>query len=429
MAANVVVVIGTRPEAIKMLPVVIAMQRSELLQPIVVSTGQHGAMVREVLAFGGVTPDVDLGVVSTGSLNELVADVTREFSRWCVDRFDRDGHVNARGMREAMSGEFAAGVLVHGDTSSAMAAALAAFHLRIPVGHVEAGLRTGDVLAPYPEELNRQLIGRIAAFHLAPTTTNQQNLVREGIDGDRIFVTGNTGIDTLMLVADLPHEIEDPRLAEMMNDSRPLVVVTAHRRDNWGGGLERIGIGLSRMVDMHPDVNVVLVTHPNPAARAEVTAPVEHLDQVLILDALAYPTFARLLAAARFAISDSGGIQEEAPALGTPVLVTRRTTERGEGVKAGTLKLVGTTPNVIADAADELLRDDVELDRMRAIPNPYGDGRSAARVVAALEHLTGLAPQPMPFGAGFDRMRVLVSGGYPGESRRELANTIDVVLE
>lgn len=242
-------------------------------------------------------------------------------------------------------------------------------------------------------------------------------------------MTGNTGIDTLMLAADLPRDVEDPRLAAMMNDSRPLVVVTAHRRDNWGGGLERIGIGLRRMIERHPNVNVVLVTHPNPAARAEVTAPVEGLDQVLILEALAYPTFASLLTAARFAISDSGGIQEEAPALGTPVLVTRRTTERGEGVIAGTLQLVGTTPNVIADAADVLLRDDVELDRMRAIPNPYGDGQSAGRVVAALEHLTGQAPPPLPFGAGFDRMRVLQAGGYPGESRRELANTIDVVLE
>ena len=428
MTANVVVVVGTRPEAIKMLPVVLSLQQSKLLTPIVVATGQHGEMVHDIFRLGGVDVDVDLGVHSTGSLNDLVSDLVKEFGRWCVERFEHAGHANARDVTEAFSGDFAAGVLVHGDTSSAMAAAMAAFHLRIPVGHVEAGLRTGDILAPFPEELNRQLITRISAFHLAPTTTNQQNLVREGVDLDRIFVTGNTGIDTLMLVAQRPLVIEDDRLRAMMEDDRPLVVVTAHRRDNWGGGLERIGIGLRRMLEAHPETNVVLVTHPNPAARAEVTGPVEHLEQVLILDALDYPTFAAVLAAARFAISDSGGIQEEAPALGTPVLVTRRTTERGEGVAAGTLKLVGTTPDVIAAAADELLRDDTELERMRAIPNPYGDGRSADRVVAALEHLTGVAPAPQPFGAVFDRIRVVRAGGYPGTSEEELAGSIESIL-
>jgi UDP-N-acetylglucosamine 2-epimerase (non-hydrolysing) len=424
MTANVVVVVGTRPEAIKMLPVVMALKQSELLTPIVVATGQHGQMVHDIFQLGGVDVDVDLGVRSTGSLNTLVADLLSTFGDWCVGRFGSAGHANARDVFEAFSGEFAAGVLVHGDTSSAMAAAMAAFHLRIPVVHVEAGLRTRDILAPFPEELNRQIITRIAAFHLAPTTTNQQNLVREGIDFDRVFVTGNTGIDTLMMIAQRPPDIEHPRLRAMMDDDRPLVVVTAHRRDNWGGGLERIGIGLRQMIDAHPNVNVVLVTHPNPAARAEVTAPVEHLDQVLILDALDYPTFAAVLSAARFAISDSGGIQEEAPALGTPVLVTRETTERSEGVIAGTLKLVGTIPEVIAAAADELLRDDVELERMRTIPNPYGDGRSADRVIAALEHLTGIAPAPTPFGPGFDRIQVLRAGGYPGTSADELAGSI-----
>ena len=424
MSANVVVVVGTRPEAIKMLPVVISLQQSKLLTPIVVATGQHGEVVHDIFRLGGVDVDVDLGVRSTGSLNDLVADLVRAFGDWCVQRFEDGGHANARDVDEAFSGDFAAGVLVHGDTSSAMAAAMAAFHLRIPVGHVEAGLRTGDILAPFPEELNRQLITRISAFHLAPTTTNEQNLVREGVDLDRVFVTGNTGIDALMLVAKQPPDIEDPRLRAMMEDDRPLVVVTAHRRDNWGGGLERIGLGLRQMIEAHPEVNVVLVTHPNPAARAEVTGPVEHLDQVLILEALDYPTFAAVLSAARFAISDSGGIQEEAPALGTPVLVTRQTTERGEGVVAGTLKLVGTIPDVIAAAADELLRDDVELERMRAIPNPYGDGKSADRVVAALEPLTGIGPGPQPFGAGFDRVRVLRAGGYPGTSATELAGSI-----
>ena len=429
MVVNTVVVIGTRPEAIKMLPVVLALRASTALHPIVVSTGQHDQMVREVLALGDVVPDVDLGVRSTGSLNALVADVVREFDSWCLGRFQRDGRVNANDADEVFSGEFPGGVLVHGDTSSAMGAALAAFHLRIPVAHVEAGLRTGNVLSPFPEELNRQMIGRIASFHLAPTTTNLEHLVREGVGADRIFVTGNTGIDALVTAAQHDSEIVDDRLREMVASDRPLVVVTAHRRDNWGGGLERIGIGVRRMIEQHPEVNVVLVTHPNPAARAEVSAPLADLDQVLIVEALDYPTFAKVLAAARFAISDSGGIQEEAPALGTPVLVTRRTTERGEGVDAGTLKLVGTTPDLIADEADLLLRDDVELDRMRGITNPYGDGHAAQRVVAALEHLAGVRGEPAPYGAGFDRVKVLRSGGYPGTSKIDLAASIDAVLD
>lgn len=428
MRANVVVVIGTRPEAIKMLPVVMALHESAFLRPVVVATGQHGEIVHEILRLGDVDVDVDLGVTSTGSLNDLVCDVMGAFGRWCVDTFDHDGRVGAQTVREVFADGLPAGVLVHGDTSSAMAAALAAFQLRLPVGHVEAGLRTGDLLSPFPEEMNRQLITRVSAFHLSPTSTNKQNLIREGIDGDRIFVTGNTGIDTLLLAAGQASTSNDARLEDVLVSERPLVVVTAHRRDNWGGGLERIGIGVARMIERHPEVNVVLVTHPNPAARAEVTRPVEGLHQVLVLDALDYPTFARVLSVARFAITDSGGIQEEAPALGTPVLVTRKSTERGEGVDAGTLKLVGTTPNVIADAADELLRDDVELTRMRSVPNPYGDGHAAERAVAALEYLAGRPVEPARFGPGFDRRRVLRAGGYEGLSVTELAHSIEHLL-
>ena len=427
---DVVVVIGTRPEAIKMLPVVIALNSSEVLRPVVVSTGQHGDMVREILAIGDVEVDVDLGVRSTGSLNALVSDVMRSFGDWCVDTYGPAPQpVPADGESKGYGNP--AGVLVHGDTSSALAAAQAAFHLRIPVGHIESGLRTGDTLSPFPEELNRQVIGRIAAFHLAPTELNEQNLVREGIDADRVFVTGNTGIDALMLARARNRPIADERLASLLaDDRRPLVVVTAHRRDNWGGGLERIALGVRRMIDEHPDVNVVLVTHPNPAARREISEPLTDLDQVLVLDALDYPTFASVMAAARFAISDSGGVQEEAPALGTPVLVTRRVTERIEGLRAGTVKLVGTTPALIAGAADQLLRDDVEWNRMRAIPNPYGDGRAAERIVTALEYLAvAERPEPRQFGAGFDREHVLRAGGYRGETSDDVANRTSDLLE
>jgi UDP-N-acetylglucosamine 2-epimerase (non-hydrolysing) len=429
MAVHVIVVVGTRPEAIKMLPVIVAMKRRGQLTPIVVSTGQHGPTVRDILALGGADIDVDLGVTSSGSLNEFVGAVMREFERFCLERFATpDGRVNARSRADIFSGGFPAGVLVHGDTSSAMAAAMAAFHLRIPVGHVEAGLRTGSILAPFPEELNRQVISRIATFHLAPTDTNEERLIREGIDASRVFITGNTGIDTLMLASQVP-SILDPPLAELVASPRPLVVVTAHRRENWNGGLARIGRGVRGMVEQHPDVHALVVTHPNPAARAEIADELIGLERVTVVGPLDYVPFAQVLGAARFAISDSGGVQEEAPALGTPVLVTRETTERQEGVDVGTLRLVGTTPETITAAALELLEDEASYRAMADAPNPYGDGRASERVVAALEHLAGRGDAPAPFGAGFDRLRVLLAGGYdwPEITERDVL-TGDVVV-
>jgi UDP-N-acetylglucosamine 2-epimerase (non-hydrolysing) len=417
--AHVITVIGTRPEAIKMLPVVMELERSAHLEPVVVSTGQHSEMVREILCFGGVTAEVDLQAGASGSLNGLVAGVMQRFESFCEERFGRDGRVNAEDRDDVLERGYPAGVLVHGDTSSAMAAALGAFNMRIPVGHVEAGLRTHNPLSPYPEELNRQVISRVAAFHLAPTNLNKMNLVREGIDAEQVFVTGNTGIDTLVMATRRSAEFDDPRIAAAVEDPRPLVLATAHRRENWGGGLRHIGEGLARLVRQHPEVQVVLVTHPNPEARREVAEPVQDLPQVIVTGPLDYVPFAHVQAAARFAISDSGGIQEEAPALGTPVLVTRDSTERSEGIDAGTLRLVGTDPTAIADAADQLLVDDELLARMAFAENPYGDGRSAARVVAALEHLMGFAPDPQRYGSGFNRRKVLRAGGYPGTSEVE----------
>lgn len=407
-----ITVIGTRPEAIKMLPVVMELRRSEDLEPVVVSTGQHSEMVTEILDLGDVTPEVDLGARSHGSLNDLVGQVIRRFEEFCVSRFDHGGRVDAHDRDDVFERGYPAGVLVHGDTSSGMAAALAAFNLRIPVGHVEAGLRTHDPLSPYPEELNRQLISRIAAFHLAPTNLSKQNLVREGIDSEQVFVTGNTGIDTLVLATRRRAEFTDARIPAALENQRPLVLATAHRRESWGGGLARIGEGIRQMVQQHPEVQVVLVTHPNPEARREVTAPVADLPQVIISDPLDYVPFAHVQAAARFAISDSGGVQEEAPALGTPVLVTRDTTERIEGIEAGTLRLVGTHPASIAAAADLLLSDEQELQRMAFALNPYGDGRAAERVISALEHLAGSAPDPQRYGSGFNRRKVLRASGY-----------------
>jgi UDP-N-acetylglucosamine 2-epimerase (non-hydrolysing) len=299
----VITAIGTRPEAIKMLPVVMDLQRSEHLEPVVVSTGQHSEMVKEILAFGGVTADVDLHVSSEGSLNGLVGGVMERFEAFCIEHYGHDGGmVGAHDHDDVFERGYPAGVLVHGDTSSALAMALAAFNLRIPVGHVEAGLRTHDTLTPYPEELNRQVISRIAAFHLAPTDLNLTNLVREGVDAEQVFVTGNTGIDTLVMATRRPVSFEDPRIAAAIEDPRPLVLATAHRRENWGGGLRHIGEGIALLVKRHPEVLVVLVTHPNPEARRELTEPVQDLPQVIVSGPLDYVPFAHLQAAAVFAV-------------------------------------------------------------------------------------------------------------------------------
>jgi UDP-N-acetylglucosamine 2-epimerase (non-hydrolysing) len=422
-AAHFICVVGTRPEAIKMLPVILRLQASEHIKPVVVSTGQHAELVSEVFSLGGVIPDVTLDLERSGSLNTMFNSVMIKFEEFCRSRFSRpSGPVGASSLEDTEAG-YPAGVLVHGDTSSAAAAALSAFHMRIPVGHVEAGLRTHSVLSPWPEELNRQIISRVAAFHLAPTNLNAENLAREGIPLEQVFVTGNTGIDTLIHAVQVRANFKDKRIAlAVADDSHPLIVATAHRRENWGGGLARIGEGLRQLACEHPAVQILLITHPNPAARAEVAAPVEGLPQVIVSGPLSYVEFAQVLAAAKLVISDSGGIQEEAPALKTPVLVTRESTERSEGLLAGTLRLVGTEPDKIAAQASLLLSNPAEYALMVEAENPYGDGRAASRVVAALEHLAGHAPDPRRYGSGFSRNRVLHAAGYPGATPKHLVH-------
>jgi UDP-N-acetylglucosamine 2-epimerase (non-hydrolysing) len=406
-------VIGTRPEAIKMVPVVLAFRASESFVPVVVSTGQHHEMVTEILRLADIVPDVDLWVGDFRSrLNERVATVMQRFEDFCNTRFGIDGQQIAT-TEEWRSGRVPVATMVHGDTSSAFAAALASFHLRIPVTHVEAGLRTGGLnLTPFPEELNRRLISEIAAFHLAPTERNEENLVREGVPADRIFVTGNTGIDTLHWAAGLDMPFEDPRVAEAFDSDDRVVVVTAHRRENWDGGLARIGDGVARVARSHPEARFVVALHPNPRVRTELGAPLEELDNVVLTDPLAYASFARLLKRAHFVITDSGGIQEEAPSLGTPVLVARDSTERLEGVEAGTLKLVGTDSDRIVSEAERLFDDPEAYAEMAHAPNPYGDGKASERIVAAYEHLAFGGKPPPPFGPDFSRLAVYAASGY-----------------
>jgi UDP-N-acetylglucosamine 2-epimerase (non-hydrolysing) len=417
----VIVVVGTRPEAIKLVPIILALRESAVFRPVIVATGQHHSMVERIFAIADIEVDADLWIGDARSrLNERVATVMQRFDDFCTGSFG-DHHGMPASGDEVLRGQYPVAALVHGDTSSAFAAALSAFHLRIPVLHVEAGLRTGGLNnSPFPEELNRQLISCIASFHFAPTTSNQQNLVRENIPASQIFVTGNTGIDALHWAAGLELPFNDPRVAEIVEGDRRVVVVTAHRRESWGGGLARVAEGVARVAATHPDVDFVVPLHPNPLVREEMTPPLAGLDNVVLTDPLEYVNFARLLRRCSFAITDSGGIQEEAPSLGKPVLVTRTSTERLEGVEAGTLRLVGTDPTRIALEATLLLDDQAAYDEMATAANPYGDGHAAERIVAALEHVEGSGQAPTAFGAGYSRDAVLAASGYA--TAREVAS-------
>jgi UDP-N-acetylglucosamine 2-epimerase (non-hydrolysing) len=279
--------------------------------------------------------------------------------------------------------------------------------------HVEAGLRTGgNNLTPFPEELNRQLIATIAGLHFAPTWKNLENLVRENVPVGQIFVTGNTGIDALRWASTIDVRFANPQLQALYDGDRPLVVVTAHRRENWGDGLTGVARGIRRLADAEPGVDFVLPLHPNPRVRDLLTDELHDVENVLLTDPLGYATFARLLARSHFVLTDSGGIQEEAPSLGKPVLVARETTERTEGLEAGTLRLVGTDPELIFIEGSRLLNDPVAYADMAEAPNPYGDGRAADRIVLALEHVLLGGEPPAPFGPGYSRAEVARAAGF-----------------
>lgn len=407
------IVVGTRPEAIKLVPVILALRQSEHYEPIVVSTGQHNRLVEYIFELAEIKPDVTLWSGSLRSnLNERVASVMQRFEDFCVERFEIDPDVVPTS-DDVIAGRRPAAVLVHGDTSSAMAASLSSFHMHIPVMHVEAGLRTGGGnLSPFPEELNRQVISTIAALHFAPTSANLQNLSREDIPVEQVFVTGNTGIDALQWASGIDVRFANPELQALHDSDARIVVITAHRRENWGDGLRGIAEGVARLARDQPGTHFVLPVHPNPRVREVLTERLTGLDNVLLTEPLGYATFARLLGRAHLVITDSGGIQEEAPSLGKPVLVTRETTERTEGLAAGTLKLVGTDPEVIFAEGKRLLDSADAYAEMASAANPYGDGRAAARIVAALEHLLLGGEPPTPFGPGYSRAAVSLAAGF-----------------
>jgi UDP-N-acetylglucosamine 2-epimerase (non-hydrolysing) len=361
---KVMLVFGTRPEAIKMCPLVKELKTRKNLETIVCVTGQHREMLEQVLHAFDVTPDYDLSIMKSG---QTLFDVTNRV----LD-----------GMKEVLEKVQPDVVLVHGDTSTTFAAALACFYLQIPVGHVEAGLRTYNIYSPYPEEFNRQAVSIIAKYNFAPTETAKNNLVREGKDESTIYVTGNTAIDALKTTVrpDFTH----PEL-DWVGDSR-LVILTAHRRENWGEPLHHIFAAIRRIVDEFPDIKVIYPIHMNPLVRQAANEEIGGHDRVRMIEPLDVLTFHNFLARSYVILTDSGGIQEEAPSLGKPVLVLRDTTERPEGIAAGTLKLVGTGEETIYREFKRLLTDEAEYAAMSNASNPYGDGFASKRIADILEN-------------------------------------------
>ena len=375
---RVAVIIGTRPEAVKLAPVIGCLSESSWATPTIVATGQHRDLLHGALEVFGLEPDLDFDVYQPGAtLEQLTARLLTALGPALAD-FDP------------------AAVVVQGDTTSTMTGALAGFYAGLPVAHVEAGLRTGDRTQPFPEEINRRLTSQVASLHLAPTARAEAALAAEGITGPEVLVTGNTVIDALQEAVGKRPAWPD-LLADLDDDPRRLLLVTAHRRESWGQGLRDVGEALGRLARARPDLLVVFPAHPNPLIREAIAPQVDGCDNVRLLQPLSYGPFARLLNRADIVLTDSGGIQEEAPGLGKPVLVMRAVTERPEAVEAGCARLVGTDPNRIVDEVTRLLDDPAAYAAMARVANPFGDGRAARRCVDALGWLLGHNPRPAPF--------------------------------
>jgi UDP-N-acetylglucosamine 2-epimerase (non-hydrolysing) len=362
---RIVVVFGTRPEAIKMFPVVHALRKVEGLETLVAVTAQHRELLDQVMDIAGIVPDVDLDLMEPGqSLDALSARIITRFGA-AMDELKPDR------------------VLVHGDTLTTMMVTLASYFRKVPVGHVEAGLRSGNIYSPWPEEVNRKVTGAVADLHFAPTKGAADSLLAENVSADAIHVTGNTVIDALF--ATVAQIGERPELAAGLDHiaarfaGKRIVAVTSHRRENFGQGMANIAEALARIA-ARPDTAVVFPVHPNPQVRPVMEARLGGLDNVALIEPLDYPHFVRLMDMAEVILTDSGGIQEEAPSLGKPVLVMRDTTERPEGVAAGTARLVATDTDRIVAETEQLLDDRAAYDAMAQAHNPYGDGKAATRI-------------------------------------------------
>ncbi len=359
---KVMAVFGTRPEAIKMCPLVKELKTRQELETIVCVTGQHRQMLDQVLKAFDVVPQYDLSIMKQG---QTLFDITTNI---------------LTNIREILENEKPDVVLVHGDTSTTFVTALACFYLQIPVGHVEAGLRTFDIYSPYPEEFNRQAVGLVAKYHFSPTHMAKENLLKEGKKEENIYITGNTAIDALKTT--VKEGYTHPQL-DWVGNSR-LIMLTAHRRENLGEPLHHMFRAIRKIVDETPDVKVIYPIHMNPVVRKTAEEELSGQDRIRLIEPLEVLDFHNFLANSYFILTDSGGIQEEAPSLGKPVLVMRDTTERPEGIKAGTLRLVGTDEEVIYQACRELLDSEEAYHQMSKASNPYGDGFASKRIADIL---------------------------------------------
>ncbi len=360
---KIILVFGTRPEAIKMCPLVLELKKRISVQTTVCVTGQHRSMLDQVLDVFGVVPSYDLSIMKE---KQTLFDITNNV---------------LTGMKHVLEEVKPDLVLVHGDTSTAFSTALAAFYLQIPVGHVEAGLRTYNSYSPYPEEFNREAVGAIASYHFAPTWTAAQNLVRERKEKSRVFITGNTAIDALKTT--VKEGYSHPQL-EWGRGSR-LLLITAHRRENIGEPMKHMFRAVKKILDRYPDVKAIYPVHRNPIVREIANAVFQGNERIRMIEPLDVFDFHNFMKASYLILTDSGGIQEEAPALAKPVLVMRDTTERPEGMEAGTLKLVGTDEHMIFHSISTLLDDKSEWEKMARAANPYGDGKASIRIADVIE--------------------------------------------
>ena len=378
---KIMTIYGTRPEAIKVAPVIKALEHDDRFESVPVSTGQHKEMLEQVNSMFGISPKHDLHLMKPGQgLNEIVSRAIA-------------------GLDTIIDAEQPDVIISQGDTSTAMAAAIAGFHRGVKIVHLEAGLRTGNILSPFPEEANRKIIGQVASLHLAPTEGSMENLRKENVRSKDIVVTGNTVIDALLEAATWDTNFEDPALNEAADSDRRLVVVTTHRRENLDA-MKEIGGAVQDLATAYPDINFALPLHLNPKVREAVLPEVESLRNVIITNPLPYDQFTKLLNRAEIILTDSGGVQEEAPSLGKPVLVMRENTERPEAVISGTVKLVGTDRALIVAQSKLLLDDEAAYKAMATAVNPYGDGKAADRATAAIAALLGVGERVPDFAPG-----------------------------
>jgi UDP-N-acetylglucosamine 2-epimerase len=366
---RVLCVFGTRPDAIKMAPVVLELKKHpEDFEVTVVVTGQHREQLDQVLRVFEITPDHDLKIMKHG---QTLTEITTR---------------SLQGLDEWLQEHPADVCLAQGDTTTTFVAGLAAFYHKVPFGHVEAGLRTGNLYDPFPEEANRRLVAALTTWHFAPTEPSRENLLKEGLDPASIYVTGNTSIDALRTVASLDYTFEDPELRSIVESDRRLILVTAHRRENWGEPMQNIASALATIAAEFPDCDIVVAMHRNPIVRETLKPILEPISNVHLIEPPDYVPFVKLMQRANLILTDSGGVQEEAPTFGVPILVLRKTTERPEGVDAGTAKLIGTDRDVILTEARSLLTDPVARAQMAHAENPYGDGCAATIIAEVLKN-------------------------------------------